>query len=149
MGWYSTYGTGATLHGIRQSESEPGRVEFTSWISVFWIPLIPLRSWSAVYAGEALSDLLPGDGHAFADLKRIPHEPALLLQTFARGIVTLAIAILPAAYMIYRTQGRAANKVEVAFALASAFWPVAVIIYLEHRQKTVLQGSQQVRKSEP
>lgn len=149
MGWYSTYGTGVTLHGIRPSETEPGRVEFTSWISVVWIPLIPLRSWSGVYAGEALSELLPGEGHSFVDLKRLPHEPSTLLQTFARGMLTLLIAILPAAYMIHRVQGRAANKVEVAFALASAFWPVAIVIYLENRQKAVLRGSRQARNSEP
>src|SRR5262245_6537705 len=106
MGWYSTHGTGVTIHGVRPSETDVGRIEFTSWISVFWIPLIPLRSWSAVYAGEALGDGIFDGGHAFSELKRIPHQKLLLLQTFARGILMLAIAVLPAAYMIHRVQGR-------------------------------------------
>src|SRR5262245_22319318 len=96
MAWYSIYGTGVTLHGVTRAEGD--RVEFTAWLSVFWVPLLPLSSWSGHYAGQAesLGDLERSE--RFTDLHRIAHNPFRLLQTFSRGLLTALLAAAPAAY---------------------------------------------------
>lgn len=132
MGWFSCYGTGVTIHGVQSSGADDGRVEFTSWLSIFWIPIIPLRSWSAIYAGISLPHPIIDEGHAFVDLKRIQHDPSGLVQTFARGIFVLTAAVLPCAYMLYRTDGRAATIIELIIFFASAIWPVALVIYTDN-----------------
>lgn len=149
MGWVSCYGTGVTIHGVQSSGADDGRVEFTSWLSIFWIPLIPLRSWSGIYAGISLPHPIIDEGHAFIDLKRIQHDTSGLLQTFARGIFALTVAMLPSAYMIYRTNGRAATNIESIFFLASAFWPPALIFYIDNCRKAKLCGRNNAMHAEP
>jgi hypothetical protein len=137
--WYSIYGTGATLHGVTRAAD--GRVEFTAWLSLFWIPLLPLSSWSGHYAGEAdsLGDLERSE--RFTDLKRIPHDPFRLLQTSSRGLLTALLAAAPAAYMIYRTNGRAATIPEFILVLASALWPILLVIHAERSRRRTLKGA--------
>ncbi|QDT42756.1 hypothetical protein Pan241w_28450 [Gimesia alba] len=149
MGWFSFYGTGATIHGVQSSGADDDRVEFTSWLSVLWIPIIPLRSWSAIYAGGTLPDAISNEGHAFVDLKRIQHDPSRLGQTFARGIFAFTAAVLPCAYMIYRTDGRAATHIEMIFVFASAVWPVALLIYTDNCRKAKLIRSNSAMHAEP
>lgn len=143
MWLYSIYGTGVTIHGVRPSVEEDGRVELTTWLSLFWIPLIPLASWSVRYAGETLGDGVTDNSHRFLDGKPIPHDWACLLQTFARGLVALAVAVAPAAYIIWRINGRAANHVETTLAIASAFWPVGLVFYANLRRTQKLRQARQ------
>src|SRR5690348_4175032 len=110
MSWYSAYGTGANLYGIERMPD--GRVEFTVWLSVFWMPLIPISSWSAVYAGETIG-AIPGESHAFVDLRRIPHKGSRLARTFFGALALLVLALAPIGVMIERTNGRAATTVEM------------------------------------
>jgi hypothetical protein len=138
MGWYSAYGTGATLHGIERTED--GRVRFTSWLSVFWIPLVPLRSWSAVYVGEALPDGISDESHRFTDVRRIPHDWGRNIQTFARGVLVAALAVAPTAIMIARTDGRAATTVEMVIVFAGILWAVGLILWTEHVRRRKLRG---------
>jgi hypothetical protein len=137
MNWYSINGTGATIHDVVRTPE--GRVEFTVWLSVFWIPLVPISSWSAVHLGDS-TDAFFHDGDSFTDLIRREHDWAGLIQTFARGIATLIICVAPAAFMIARTHGRAATPLEMVFVFASAAWPVLVIIGLERYRKKKLRG---------
>ena len=140
MKWFSIYGTGAMLHGIERSADDEERIEFTSWLTVCWVPVFPLASYSAIYAGELMPDGITDEGYAFTDIQRIPHEGARLLQTFARGIVVMIVALAPAAYMIYRTNGRAASNLEFVFVLLAACWPVYLIVRAENIRKDSLRG---------
>jgi hypothetical protein len=139
MYWRAYRGTGLTIHDIRPGIE--GRVEFTVWFSLFWIPLFPISSWSAVCLGEKKSDGIFDDTAVFAELIRLPHEWVGILQTFARGLFLLAVALAPPTYMIYRVQGRAANHVEMLFVFASAIWPVAIIIVSEKTRQAKLRKS--------
>src|SRR5437899_1825893 len=84
LSWYSIYGIGVTIHGIQRRPE--GRVEFTSWISVLWVPIIPLRSWSALYAGERPPDGITDEAHCFADVHRVPHDWGRNARTFASSV---------------------------------------------------------------
>jgi hypothetical protein len=139
MSWYAIYGTGATLHGIERQGD--GRVEFTAWLSVFWIPVAPLSSWSAVYAGERPPDGTTDDGYCFADARRIPHDWPRIFRTFARGLLIAAIAVAPSAVMIARTNGRAATTGEMIVVFASVLWATAPIFWSEHVRRKKLRGS--------
>ena len=77
MSWFSVYGTGATIFGVERAAE--GRVEFTVWLSLFWTPLIPISSWSAIHAGETIGAF---ERNYFADLVRIPHDGRRLRRTF-------------------------------------------------------------------
>jgi hypothetical protein len=138
MGWYSVYGTGATIHGIERTED--GRVRFTSWLSLFWVPLVPLRSWSAVYLGEGLPDGVTDESHRFGDIRRIPHDWGRNVQTFARGILMAGLAVAPSAIMIARTNGRAATTVEMITVFAGILWAVGLVFWSEHLRRKALRG---------
>ena len=137
MSWYSVYGTGVTIHGVEPADDR--RVEFTSWLSVFWVPLVPLATYSAHYAGERFSG--EGESHRFADLRRISHDWGRIVQTFARGMLAALVAVAPASVMIAKTNGRAATNAEMVLVLASAAWPAVLILWLHHLRRKKLLGA--------
>src|SRR6266571_478159 len=106
MKTFSHYGVGVKVHGIERKPD--GRVEFTLWFTFFWIPLIPLSSWSAVYRGE-FHDTIREDGHYFEALVRIQRDALCYIRTFTRSVLVLALAIVPFTILIHRTTGRAAT----------------------------------------
>jgi hypothetical protein len=128
MNWYSAYGTGATLHGIVRRPDE--RVEFTVWLSLFWMPLVPLSSWSAHYVGESVG-AVPGESHWFRDLQRIPHDRVRLAKTFLSALLLVAAALVPIAVMIERTNGRAATPLEMVIVFACTLWAAGLPISVE------------------
>jgi len=138
MWWVSIYGSGLTIHGVERTPDD--RVEFTVWLSIFYIPLIPITSWSGLYDGEIPTDGITDGGPKFVNLVRRPHDWVAIVQTFARGMLMLAIAIAPAAYMMWRVRGRGANNVEMVFVFASAAWPVLLIIATDRYRKNKALG---------
>jgi heme/copper-type cytochrome/quinol oxidase subunit 4 len=137
MNWYSAYGTGATLQGVEPAPD--GRVEFTVWLSVFWVPLIPVSSWSAVYAGGSIGGSA-GVAHGFADLQKIAHNPTRLARTFVGALVVVIAAVTPSWVMIERTNGRAATTLEMVFVFASVIWAAGLIFFFEYRRRKRLRG---------
>jgi hypothetical protein len=137
MNWYSAYGTGATLQGVEPTPD--GRVEFTVWLSVFWVPLIPVSSWSAVYAGESIGGV-PGETHGFADLQRIDHKPRRLARTFLGALLLVFATLTPLWVMIERTNGRAATPQEMVLIFALVFWAAGLIIFFAYYRRKKLRG---------
>lgn len=137
MKTFSHYGVGVKVHAIEPQSD--GRVAFTLWFTVCFIPLIPLSSWSALYAGE-FDGPIQEDGHAFTDLVRIERGLACHVRTWLNSIVILWLAISPAGYLIYRTNGRAATDLELVLVFASAAWPVVLVLFLESRRRQLLRG---------
>ena len=93
MGAFSNHGTGVMIHGVERRPG--GRVEFTSWLCVFWVPLLPLRSWSGVYLGEGPADATNDESHQFTDLRRVPHDWGRVYLTFTRSLLVVACAPRP------------------------------------------------------
>ena len=139
MSWYSAYGTGATIHGIERADD--GRVRFTSWISVLWIPVLPLASWSAIYAGERPIDGVFDESHYFVDLRRIPHDWPRIARTSVVGLLVALLAVAPSAVMIALTSGRAATKAEMVIVLAGVLWAVGLILWSERVRRSKLRGN--------
>lgn len=139
MAWLSLYGTGTTLHDAHRVSEE--RVEFSVWLSLIWIPLVPIGTYSALYAGEMKPDGITDEGHAFADLRRIPHDPRRLARVFVVGLTLAVVALTPVFYMIFRTDGRASTKPEIAAFFAAAIWPLLIVWTAEGRRKRALKGS--------
>jgi hypothetical protein len=134
---FSHYGIGVKVHAIERRAD--GRVEFTLWFTVFFIPIIPLSSWSGVYRGE-FHDAIREDGHYFTDLVRIERGLLCHVQTFMRSLLVLALAIAPAAYLIHRTSGRAATTLEMVLVFASDAWPVLLVILIERQRRKLLRS---------
>ncbi|MEM6394097.1 MAG: hypothetical protein AAF797_15125 [Planctomycetota bacterium] len=101
MGWYSIYGTGITIQAVEARED--GRVEFSTWFTVLWVPSIPLKSWSAIYGGESPADGISDESHLFSDLQRVPHIWSRHLATYLWSVLIVVIAIGPNAFMIVVT----------------------------------------------
>lgn len=137
MNTFSHYGAGVKVHAIEQRPD--GKVEFTLWFTVFWIPIIPLSSWAALYAGELTPDGIREDGHSFRDVVRVKRDTIRYVQTFAYSILTLGFAVAPAAILIERTNGRAATSIEMVFLFASAAWPVVIILLIERHRRRLLK----------
>jgi hypothetical protein len=72
-------------------------VKFTLWATVFFMPVWPLSSWSAIYAGPVRPDGIKEDGHRFDDPVRIQRDIISYVQTLSASAVMLALAIGPAA----------------------------------------------------
>ena len=138
MSWYSIYGTGATIHGIMPDDDE--RVRFTSWLSVLWIPIVPLATWSALYAGERPPDGLTDESHCFVDLQRVPHDWGANFTTLFCSLLLASIAILPCVIMIVLTDGRAATTPEMVVVFGSTLWACGVILWSERHRRRKLQA---------
>jgi len=137
MNWYSAYGTGATIQGVEPTPD--GRVEFTVWLSVLWVPLIPVTSWSAVYAVESIGEV-PGESHRFADLRRIAHSPRRLARTFLGALLLVFATVTPLWVMIERTNGRAATTLEMVVIFALVLWAAGLVIFFEYYRLKKLRG---------
>ena len=137
MKTFSHYGVGVKVHAIERRPD--GRVEFTLWFTIFFIPVFPMSSWSAVYSGE-FHDAIREDGHYFTDLVRIDRGLLCHVQTFTRSLLVLALAVAPAAYVIVRTTGRAATSVEMVLVFASAAWPVLLMLLIERKRRRLLRA---------
>jgi len=134
MSWFSVYGTGATIFSVERAAE--GRVEFTVWLSLFWTPLIPISSWSAIHAGETIGAF---QRNYFADLVRIPHDGRRLRRTFLGMLLGWLSTVGPLAIVISRTNGRAATTAEIIVAFALTFWTAGLLIYLDHSRKRKLR----------
>jgi hypothetical protein len=133
---FTHYEVGIKALAIEQKLN--GRVEFTLWATVFLLPVWPLSSWSATYAGPVRPDGIKEDGHRFDDAVRIERHLVSFAQTRTASIIMLAIAIAPIGYLISGTTGRAATSIEIMLVFASCAWPVVVVSLVERRRRRLL-----------
>jgi hypothetical protein len=136
---FTHYGLGIKAFAVERKPN--GRVDFTLWATVFFLPVWPLSSWSAVYAGAVRPDGIKEDGHRFDDEVPIERDLLSCVRTLTAAMVVLAIAIAPAAYFILRTTGRAATNVEMVLVFAACVWPVVVVNLVERRRRRILTGA--------
>lgn len=135
---FSHYGIDIKAYAIERKPD--GRVEFTLWTTVFWMPIIPFSSWSAIYAGPLRPDGIKEDGQRFDDPVRIHRDVLCYIQTVTASLLALALAIAPVAYFIFRTTGRSATPIEMIPVFAACAWPVVVINLVERRRRNLLKG---------
>lgn len=139
MDVFTHYGIGSKAFAIERRPN--GRMEFTLWATVFFVPVWPLSSWSAIYAGPVRPDGIKEDGHRFDDAARIGRDFISYVRTLTASIITLAIATAPIAYFIFRTTGLAATSIEIVLVFASCVWPIVVVSLVERRRRKLLTAT--------
>jgi hypothetical protein len=146
MGGWSFYGTGLRIHGLEPEP--PDCVVLTQWLTLFFIPIAPLRRAKCRYHGEAFSDGHTDAARRFELVERLPLSWSSVCATYLWSWAALLATIGPVACLIWRTNGRAATVVEMialfAFIAALALMP----FFVERRQKKLLEASWQPDRRE-
>ena len=135
---FSHYGVGIKAYAINRRPD--GRIEFTLWFTIFWIPAYPWSSWSSFYAGPLRPDGIKEDGHQFDDAIEIHQDPLSYLQTVTLSILVLAVATAPIGYFIFRNTGSGATPMEMIFVFAACVWRGLSVILVERRRTKLLTG---------
>jgi hypothetical protein len=136
-GW-SSYGCGIMLLGVRRSDDG---LETTRWLTLFFLPLVPLSRWRVRYVGVPIGSGQDDPTFEFEPLERLPLDLEGTSRTFLSGWTLGAIALTPAAACVFGIQG-AANNWQMALVFASCVWPLVVLLWVMRRwTKLVRSGS--------
>jgi hypothetical protein len=134
-GW-SVFGCGVMQLGLRRDHE--GRLETTRWITLCYLPLLPLSRWRVRYAGMALPQPLEDESFVFEPQERLPVKAVGVLRTAWCGWCLVALALGPALGCALGIQG-AANNFEMALVFASCCWPLLVLIAVQRRRQAFVQ----------
>jgi hypothetical protein len=145
-GGWSFYGTGVRLHGLEPEP--PDLVVVTHWLTLFFIPVAPLRRVKCRYEGEVLSEGGMDSALRFEIVERLPLSWSSVCATYLWNWIALLVTLGPVAFLIWRTQGRAATTAEMALLLGCIIVLGLLPFYVEWRQKQVLEGSWRREKQE-
>lgn len=138
-GGWSYYGTGLRLHA--PEPEPPDLVVVTHWLTLFFIPVAPLRRVKCRYLGEALSDGATDAALRFEIVERLPISWSSVCATYLWSWIALLVTLGPIAFLIWRTQGRAATTAEMIVLLTCTVALGLLPFYVEWRQKRILEGS--------
>ncbi len=131
-------GIGLKRFGIRPVP--PDQVEFTTWLAILWIPIVPISSWRARYIGTpSVHD--PFIEACFENPERIARDWDSIFLTYFKALAMLVVALAPAGYLIWRVEGRAATTPEMIAVVASAGWPLAVLFACHRLRLRMLETS--------
>src|SRR5581483_1477366 len=117
----SVFGCGVMQLGLRRDHE--GGLETTRWVTLCYLPLLPLSRWRVRYAGVALPQPLEDETFVFEPLGRLPLRAAGVLRTAWCGWCLVALAVGPALACAFGIRG-AANNFEMALVFASCCWPL-------------------------
>lgn len=139
MRTYSVYGTGLRVYGL---EAEPPDLAIvTQWISVFFLPIFPIRRLKCRYIGESEPGPNWEGGFVFEEIERLQLSLPSILSTYAAAVVCVVVAVGPLMLILWRIANRAAMPFEAALAIASAVWPVVFVFWIDRRQKQSLEST--------
>jgi hypothetical protein len=131
---------GCGLMTLSHHRLQDGSFEATLWVTVLYLPVLPLSRWKVKYFGEAFTWCPHNDpAFCFGKLQPLPLDPFKLLQTYSFGFLTAIVAVAPSAAFVLSNRG-AMNMLEIALMLLSAAWPVALIVGRFERQRRVLSA---------
>ncbi len=130
----SLYGCGLRVLGIVPLGG--GEMRATLWLTLIYVPLMPLGTWRVAYSGESQS-FVDGvdDILLFRKLERLPLDFAGAVKTLCFGWAVFVIAFGPLVVLFLRVMNRAANNVEIVLLFASILWLCGVAFYHMHWQK--------------
>ena len=145
-GGWSFYGTGLRLHDLEPEP--PDLVVVTHWLTLFFIPVAPLRRVKCRYLGEVLSEGATDSALRFEVVERLPLSWSSVCATYLWSWIALFATLGPIAFLIWRTQGRAATTAEMIVLLICTVGLGLLPFYVEWRQRQVLEGSWRREKQE-
>src|SRR5262245_47635014 len=99
MRGFSVYGCGVMQLGLCRDEE--GRLETTRWVTLFYLPLLPVARWRVRYVTMALPGPKEDETFVFAPVERLPLEAASVVWTAWCGWSLVALAIAPALLCIF------------------------------------------------
>jgi hypothetical protein len=137
-GW-SVFGCGVMQLGLRRHHE--GGLETTRWVTLCYLPLLPLSRWRVRYAGMALAGPLEDLSFAFEPLERLPLAAGGALATACSGWCLGAPALGPALACAFGIQGPA-NNFQMALVFASCGWPLLVLLAVQRRWRALVQRRQ-------
>lgn len=131
-------GCGLRVLGIHPLERHEIRV--TVWLTLFYVPLLPLATWRVTYAGEALT-FVDGidDVLLFRKIERLPLDFGGAVRTLFIGWGAFLFGSLPLVLIFLRVMNRAANTVEMILLFASVLWLCGVAFVHMHWQKKMAE----------
>ncbi|HUG70368.1 MAG TPA: hypothetical protein VMM76_21645 [Pirellulaceae bacterium] len=135
----SIYGTGIRSYGYEPDL--PGSVIATFWLSVLFVPLVPLRRAKCRYVGESTTDPNFDTVSLLDEVERLPISLLSITKTYSLAIAAIIVALGPVAVMLVRFHNRAATFVEFVLTLLFSAWPVGVIILLEKREREIMEAT--------
>jgi hypothetical protein len=137
-GW-SFYGCGVMQLGLRHDDK--GLLETTRWITLFFVPIVPLSRWRVRYAGTARRFGPDNDeSFVFHHIERLPLDPLGVIQTALCGFCLVAIAIGPAVGCVF-AMPCPPNSLQMALLLGSCVWPLGVTMWVQRHWRAVVQQS--------
>lgn len=130
----SLYGCGLRVLGIHPLECREMRA--TLWLTLFYVPLLPLGTWRVIYAGEALA-FVDGvdDVLLFRKIERLPLDFGGAITTLCIGWGVFLVGVLPLVLIFVRVMNRAATMVEFILLMTSVLWLCGVAFTHMHWQK--------------
>jgi hypothetical protein len=134
-GW-SVFGCGVMQLGLRRDRE--GRLETTRWVTLCYLPLVPLSRWRVRSIGIALPEPFEDESFIFEALERLPLDAAGVLWTAWCGWCLVALAIGPALACVFGIQGPA-SIIEMTLVFASCGWPLLVLIAVLRQRRAIVQ----------
>jgi hypothetical protein len=123
--------------GLRRDRE--GGLETTRWVTLCYLPLLPLSRWRVRSAGMALPTApLEDVSFVLEPLERLPLRAAGVLRTACCGWCLVALAVGPALACAFGIRG-AANNFEIALAFASCCWPLLVLLAVQRRRRAFVR----------
>jgi hypothetical protein len=121
--------------GLRRDQEDG--LETTRWVTLCYLPLVPLSRWRVRYLGLPLPQPLEDESFVFEPLGQLTLRAGGVLWTAWCGWCLVALAIGPALACAFGIQGPASNF-EMALVFASCCWPLVVLLaVLRHRRALV------------
>lgn len=137
MRGFSIYGCGLMQLGLRR---DADGLEMTRWVTVLYLPLIPLSRWRVRPGGI----VFPPEHHVdesfrFHPVERLPLDILRVLQTATAGWLLVAVAISPMIACALTFQAPV-NRMEFAIVMATCAWPLVVYIWVLRRAREIVRS---------
>jgi hypothetical protein len=122
--------------GLRRDDD--GLLETTRWITLFFVPVIPLSRWRVRYVGLA-RQVGPDNDESFVfdPIERLTLDPYGVMRTALCGWCLFAIAVGPAVGCVFGI--RRATTTQMAFVFGACCWPLLVILWVQRRWRAFLE----------
>jgi hypothetical protein len=115
-------------------------LETTRWLTLLYLPLIPLSRWRVRPAGVVFPvEYHVDESFRFHPVERLPLDIAGTLLTVTARWLLVAIAVGPAVGCAFALQAPV-SVFEFAVAMASCAWPLAVFWLVQRRAKTIVRA---------
>ena len=136
--YYSVLGTGLMVHGIEKPS--PNRIRYTVWCCVLYLPLFPVSTNEATPRLSNQIDASMDVSYSFDERTQLGIDWRAAGRTFVAGWSIFAAGLLPIAWVIVASDGRAATVVETVAAISGALFLGSVPMLIERRRNRIIEA---------